>query len=145
MASNPDGRTEKQDERLRSPACGGGLSAALHSASALQRRHKYARGDFTEARRHPLSPFVLSLSKQGRTLKVVNELSNPYPSTTPISVHTDFVETHRRHLFPFVLSLSKYERTLKPFQSLPFDKLRANGLERYSPTRFLRQAQSGAG
>jgi hypothetical protein len=44
-----------------------------------------------------------------------------------------------------VLSLSKYERTLKPFQSLPFDKLRANGLERCSPTGFLRQAQDRQG
>jgi hypothetical protein len=28
-----------------------------------------------------------------------------------------------------------------PFQSLPFDKLRANGLERRSSANFIRQAQ----
>ncbi|MDR2507421.1 MAG: hypothetical protein LBD67_05425 [Candidatus Accumulibacter sp.] len=44
-----------------------------------------------------------------------------------------------------MLSLSKYERTLQPFQSLPFDKLRANGLERHSATSFLRQAQDRQG
>ncbi|MDR2506462.1 MAG: hypothetical protein LBD67_00465 [Candidatus Accumulibacter sp.] len=51
----------------------------------------------------------------------------------------------RQRLSPFVLSLSKYERTLLPSQSLPFDKLRANGLERRSSTRFLRQAQDRQG
>ncbi|MDR2507350.1 MAG: hypothetical protein LBD67_05055 [Candidatus Accumulibacter sp.] len=52
---------------------------------------------------------------------------------------------HRQYLFPFVLSLSKQERTLRPFQSLPFDKLRANGLERRSSTSLLRQVQDSAG
>ncbi|MDR2506463.1 MAG: hypothetical protein LBD67_00470 [Candidatus Accumulibacter sp.] len=42
-------------------------------------------------RQHP-SPFVLSLSKYERTLKAVNERSNPEPSTTPISVRAEPVE-----------------------------------------------------
>ncbi|MDR2506482.1 MAG: hypothetical protein LBD67_00565 [Candidatus Accumulibacter sp.] len=48
-----------------------------------------------------------------------------------------------------MLSLSKYERTLQPpgtvFQSLPFDKLRANGLKNEPLTCLLRLDQDGTG
>jgi hypothetical protein len=52
------------------------------------------------------------------------------PSTTPVSVRAELVEAGT---------------DAPPFQSLPFDKLRANGLERCFPIRILRQAQDGEG
>ncbi|MDR2507217.1 MAG: hypothetical protein LBD67_04385 [Candidatus Accumulibacter sp.] len=101
---------------------------------------------------------MLSLSKYERTLRPFQSLPfdrlgmNGWGKTRPCPTCQTFdrlkVEQSKRiflpfmlslpncrhHLFPFVLSLSKQERMLQPFQSLPFDKLRANGLERRSST-----------
>jgi hypothetical protein len=84
--------------------------------------------------RQRLFPFVLSLSKQERTLKVVNELFNPCLSATSISVRAELVEVG-----------TDAQCRKWAFQSLPFDRLRANGLKNMSSTRFLRQAQDRQG
>ncbi|MDR2507817.1 MAG: hypothetical protein LBD67_07470 [Candidatus Accumulibacter sp.] len=88
--------------------------------------------------RQHLFPFVLSLSKYERTLRAINDFSNPdsffkwffnpSPLTAPISVRAELVEVGT---------------DAPPFQSLPFDKLRANGLERCSSTGSGRSRANG--